>query len=61
MATGKLTGKRLQYALALNGALGWVLAGYDEAMMNGLLALPAFGNAFPTIASSANDSLLQGK
>jgi hypothetical protein len=61
MATGKLTGKRLQYALALTGAVAWVLQGYDQALMNGLLALPAFATTFPPIAPSANNSLLQGE
>ncbi|RFU35711.1 hypothetical protein B7463_g559, partial [Scytalidium lignicola] len=60
MATSKLTGKRLQYALAITGALAWVLQGYDQALMNGLLALEAFQHAFPPIHNSRDHSLLQG-
>lgn len=60
-----LRGKRLQLALAVTGALAWILQGYDQAMMNGVLTLPSFVKTFPSIdantpALAAKHSTLQG-
>jgi hypothetical protein len=60
-----LTGKRLQLALALTGAVAWILQGYDQALMNGLLTLPSFTATFPSINTStpelkAKHSTLEG-
>ncbi|KXL46638.1 hypothetical protein M433DRAFT_65491 [Acidomyces richmondensis BFW] len=44
-----LRGKRLQLTLAITGAIAWVLQGYDQAVMNGLLTLPSFIATFPQI------------
>jgi MFS family permease len=60
-----LTGERLQLALALTGAVAWILQGYDQALMNGLLTLPSFTATFPSINTStpelkAKHSTLEG-
>lgn len=60
-----LRGKRLQLTLAVTGAIAWILQGYDQALMNGLLALPSFIDTFPEIDTStdeldAQNSTLQG-
>lgn len=60
-----MRGKRLRYALALTGATAWILQGYDQALMNGLLTLPTFENSFPQIKTNtpelrAQNSTLQG-
>lgn len=61
-----LSGKRLQLALAITGAVAWVLQGYDQALMNGLLTLPSFTTTFPAIdthtaALKAKHSTLEGQ
>jgi hypothetical protein len=61
-----ISGKRLQLALALTGAVAWVLQGYDQALMNGLLTLPSFNKTFPSIDTSthalkAKHSTLEGQ
>lgn len=61
-----LTGTRLQLALAITGAVAWVLQGYDQALMNGLLTLPSFTATFPSIDTStsalkAKHSTLEGQ
>ena len=58
-------GRKLRYALALTGAAAWILQGYDQALMNGLLTLPTFTKQFPEIDTSteqleAANSTLQG-
>ena len=60
-----LQGKRLQLALAITGAVAWILQGYDQALMNALLTLPSFEATFPSISTatpelSAKHSTLQG-
>ncbi|KAM3413823.1 hypothetical protein BST61_g10506 [Cercospora zeina] len=65
MAGLKLRGKRLRLALALTGAAAWILQGYDQALMNGLLTLPTFVKQFPEIDTSTpalknEHSTLQG-
>ncbi|PIA96044.1 Sugar transporter STL1 [Cercospora beticola] len=65
MAGLKLRGKRLRIALALTGAAAWILQGYDQALMNGLLTLPTFVKQFPEIDTSTSalksqHSTLQG-
>ena len=60
-----LQGKRLQLALAITGAVAWILQGYDQALMNALLTLPSFESTFPSIntatpALAAKHSTLQG-
>lgn len=47
-----LVGKRLQLALAVTGAVAWILQGYDQALMNGLLTLESFTTTFPSIDTS---------
>lgn len=61
-----LAGKRLQLALAVTGAVAWILQGYDQALMNGLLTLPSFTATFPSIDTSTPElkeehSTLEGK
>lgn len=61
-----LRGPRLQWALALTGAVAWILQGYDSALMNGLLTLPSFEQTFPQIDTStaskkASHAVLQGR
>ncbi|EME42495.1 hypothetical protein DOTSEDRAFT_73361 [Dothistroma septosporum NZE10] len=58
-------GARLRYALAFTGAAAWVLQGYDQGVMNGLLTLPTFTAQFPSIDTStaeleSKNSTLQG-
>ncbi|KXT02087.1 hypothetical protein AC578_6693 [Pseudocercospora eumusae] len=65
MAGLKFRGRSLRYALALTGAAAWVLQGYDQALMNGLLTLPQFERQFPAISTAtpeleAEHSTLQG-
>jgi sugar porter (SP) family MFS transporter len=57
-----LRGKRLQLTLAITGAIAWILQGYDQALMNGLLTLPSFEATFTEINTtiSASRSTLQG-
>ncbi|GAB7332817.1 hypothetical protein MBLNU13_g04542t2 [Cladosporium sp. NU13] len=60
-----ISGKRLQLALAITGAVAWILQGYDQALMNGLLTLPSFNKTFPSIDTSttalkAKHSTLEG-
>jgi hypothetical protein len=61
-----ISGKRLQLALAITGAVAWILQGYDQALMNGLLTLPSFNKTFPSIDTStkalkAEHSTLEGE
>ncbi|KAF2767642.1 putative sugar transporter [Teratosphaeria nubilosa] len=61
----ELRGKRLQLALAITGAIAWILQGYDQALMNGLLTLPSFVATFPAIDTTtpelkAQNSTLEG-
>jgi MFS family permease len=61
-----LVGKRLQLALAVTGAVAWILQGYDQALMNGLLTLPSFTATFPAINTSTHElkakhSTLEGR
>lgn len=61
-----ISGKRLQLALAITGAVAWILQGYDQALMNGLLTLPSFNKTFPSIDTSthalkAKHSTLEGQ
>lgn len=44
-----LRGRRLQLSLAVTAAVAWILQGYDQALMNGLLTLPTFEQTFPEI------------
>lgn len=62
MLVSGLRGRRLRLALALTGATAFVLQGYDQALMNGLLTLPTFEQTFPAINTSENksNSTLQG-
>lgn len=58
-------GARLRYALAFTGAAAWILQGYDQGVMNGLLTLPTFYNQFPSINTStpeldSKNATLQG-
>lgn len=60
-----ISGKRLQLSLAITGAVAWILQGYDQALMNGLLTLPSFASQFPSIDTSTpalreKHSTLQG-
>ncbi|CAK3903564.1 Sugar transporter STL1 [Lecanosticta acicola] len=60
-----MRGRRLRLALAFTGAAAWVLQGYDQALMNGLLTMPTFERAFPSIDTSTaaqenQNSTLQG-
>lgn len=47
-----IQGQRLQFALAITGAVAWILQGYDQALMNGLLTLPSFESTFQAINTS---------
>lgn len=47
-----IQGQRLQFALAITGAVAWILQGYDQALMNGLLTLPSFEATFQAINTS---------
>ncbi|USW56582.1 Putative major facilitator, sugar transporter, major facilitator superfamily [Septoria linicola] len=65
MALLKFRGRRLRLALAFTGAAAWILQGYDQALMNGLLTLPTFVEQFPEIDTTTPDleqqhSTLQG-
>lgn len=60
-----LRGQRLQLTVAITGAIAWILQGYDQALMNGLLTLPSFIATFPAIDTStpeldAKNATLQG-
>lgn len=60
-----LQGQRLQLAIAVTGATAWILQGYDQALVNGLLTLPSFEATFEAIntdtpALAKKHSLLQG-
>ncbi|KAF2724066.1 hexose transporter [Polychaeton citri CBS 116435] len=47
-----IQGKRLQLTLAITGATAWILQGFDQALMNGILTLPSFTETFPSIDTS---------
>lgn len=51
-----LKGRRLQYALAMTGAVAFILQGYDQALMDGFLTLPSFVKQFPSIKTNTQDS-----
>ncbi|KAG7747217.1 hypothetical protein KL929_002982 [Ogataea haglerorum] len=44
-----LRGTKLSIAIALAGASAWILQGYDQAIMNGLLTMKTFEKQFPTL------------
>lgn len=44
-----LRGFRLNFAIALAGACAWILQGYDQAVMNGLLTMATFDHRFPQL------------
>lgn len=62
MSLSDVRGRRLRLFLAITGAIAFILQGYDQALMNGLLTLPTFEQTFPAINTSAdkNNSTLQG-
>ena len=43
----KLRGRSLTRSLGLLGAVAFILQGYDQGLMNGLITLPTFYNQFP--------------
>ncbi|OBA18925.1 uncharacterized protein OGAPODRAFT_81385 [Ogataea polymorpha] len=47
-----LRGNKLSLAIALAGASAWILQGYDQAIMNGLLTMETFEKQFPTLNTS---------
>lgn len=60
-------GARLGLLLGISGAVAFILQGYDQALMNGLLTLPSFLRIFPemdtTTASGGikhHNSTIQG-
>lgn len=62
-----LRGKSLTTSLGLLGAIAFVLQGYDQGLMNGLITLPTFYNRFPqtnaittTGAAKSHASTIQG-
>lgn len=66
MGLSQLSGFRLQLTLALTAAVSFVLQGWDQALMNGLLTLPSFTATFKSIDTStpeleARNSTLQGE
>lgn len=64
MAGIKLQGPRLHLLVAAVGALAFLLQGYDQAVINGLLSLSTWEKTFPQIDTSDNKShersLIQG-
>jgi MFS family permease len=42
-------GSRLGFYLGVSGAVAFILQGYDQAFMNGLLTLPSFLHVFPSM------------
>lgn len=60
----KLQGPRLHLLVAAVGALAFLLQGYDQAVINGLLSLSTWERTFPQINTSDNKShersLIQG-
>lgn len=63
----KLRGQSLTTALGLLGATGFILQGYDQGLMNGLITLPTFYNQFPqtnaittTGSAKSHASTIQG-
>lgn len=61
-----LRGFKLNLAIAVSGACCWILQGYDQAVMNGLLTTNLFEEQFPTLDTSLpginkkHASLIQG-
>lgn len=61
-----LRGFKLNLAIALSGACAWILQGYDQAVMNGLLTMTLFQEQFPVLNSNrpgvnqAHASLIKG-
>jgi MFS family permease len=54
-----LRGKGLHNAIASLAGIGFILFGYDQGVMSGLLTLPTFVNTFPdmdTVSSSLSTS-----
>jgi sugar porter (SP) family MFS transporter len=66
MSLKSLRGTKLNLAIAFAGALAWLLQGYDQAVMNGLLTLDTFDSQFPTLDTNRpgineiHASLIQG-
>lgn len=62
----ELRGFKLNLAIALSGACAWILQGYDQAVMNGLLTMTLFQEQFPVLNSArpgvdtAHASLIKG-
>lgn len=50
-----LRGKRLNYAIVLVAGVDFLLFGYDQGVMGGILTLPVFLNQFPSINPEAHD------
>ncbi|WPH01755.1 Hypothetical protein R9X50_00460700 [Acrodontium crateriforme] len=59
-----LRGQKLQMAVAIIAGLDFLLFGYDQGVMGGILTLPSFLNQFPPIDtrndSSSHKSTIQG-
>ncbi|KAJ5023037.1 putative sugar transporter [Bipolaris maydis] len=57
MAGIKLQGPRLHLLVAAVGALAFLLQGYDQAVINGLLSLRTWEKTFPQINTTNNKSI----
>lgn len=67
MALGNVRGVALQRLVACLGAVAFLLQGYDQSIMNGLLTLPSFIQVLPQIdtlsttgAQQAQNANIQG-
>lgn len=59
---GKLVGRPLNVAITVTSSFGFMLFGYDQGVMSGLLTGPAFTRTFPSINTLKNpgNATLQG-
>ena len=52
-----LTGRPLSLAVSTVATTGFVLFGYDQGVMSGIITAPAFNDLFP---ATKNNSTMQG-
>lgn len=65
MAAMAFRGAKLQLAIAAAGAFAFLLQGYDQALMNGILTLDSFVEQFPQLntrgqSATSSTAVLQG-
>ncbi|KAH9809539.1 general substrate transporter [Teratosphaeria destructans] len=59
LLSGKLSGKALQYGVCATAASGFLLFGYDQGVMSGIITEPMFLEVFPQMNSKNKSGAIQ--